>query len=184
MRLFIAIDVLDKRISYVVSQIQQLLERNEVKGTYPSVDQLHITLKFLGETPESKIELINHKLKSINLSESVVITVDGVGAFPSLVKPRIIFLHVNANEALYNLQKQIEETMVSIGFKRESRVFKPHITIYRIKKPWTWKTYLEKNLRNINLEVSLKINNFKLKESILTPKGPIYKDIFRYEFGD
>lgn len=184
MRLFIAIDIDDKEIKYKTSIIQNMLVNSGVRGTHPTVDQLHITLKFLGETPDFKIKLINDVLGKIKVDEKIVLNINGVGAFPSLKKPRIIFLDVKANDVLYVLQSQIERGMVKLGFKKEDRPFKPHITIFRIKKPWSWKSYLEKELVSVHIDKTLYINEFKLKESLLTPSGPIYKDLNVYKLGD
>jgi len=184
MRLFVAIDINDKIIAHKVSTIQNLLVDNGVKGTYPSVDQLHITLKFLGETPDHKVQLIDEVLKKIKSINEIVLKVNGVGAFPSLRRPRIIYLGVTANDALYTIQSRIEHEMARLGFKREGRPFKPHITIFRVKKPWTWKRTLEKELTGIELDVTIKVHEIKLKESILTPTGPIYRDISVYKIGD
>lgn len=184
MRLFIAVDIDDKEIKYKVSVIQNMIVTNDVRGTHPSLDQLHITLKFLGETPEYKLKMIDEALKKIKVSENIMLHVNGVGAFPSLKKPRIIFLGVKANDALYELQSQIERKMVKLGYKREDRVFKPHITIFRVKKPWTWKSHLERELLAVNIDKNVVIDRFKLKESLLTSSGPIYKDLYVYRIGE
>ena len=184
MRLFIAIDINNQIIAHKVSAIQSLLVDNGVKGTYPSVDQLHITLKFLGETPEHKVQLIDEVLKKIKATDEIVLKINGVGGFPSLKRPRIIYLDVVANDPLYTIQSRIEHEMSRLGFKREGRPFKPHITIFRVKKPWTWRQSLEKELAGIGMDVTIRVLEIKLKESILTPTGPIYRDVSVYKIGD
>lgn len=183
MRLFIAIDIDDEEVCYKAYTIQRLLVDSGVIGTYPSRDQLHITLKFLGETPEYKLSSINASLSKISVDGEVLLRISGVGAFPSLKRPRVVFLDVDGNDKLYSLQSTIEKEMVKLGFRKEDRPFKPHITIYRVKRPWTWKDSLSRELSSIDIGKTLSINEFKLKESVLTSSGPIYKDIYVYSLG-
>ena len=179
MRLFIAFDIDDPIIWERVSLIQGMIERNGVKGTKPDRGHLHVTLKFLGEVIDHKVRLIRESLKGINL-KAFYITLGGVGAFPDFRRPRVIIIEIEPNDKLLDLHREIEKRMVKLGINPDKRPYTPHLTIYRVKKYWTWSRRLIEELSAIRMDISFRVDSFKLKESILTPEGPIYKDIETY----
>ncbi len=179
MRLFIAFDVNDKTLVSRVTEIHDLLIREGVKGTYPNREQLHVTIKFLGETPDDKVETLKSKLAGIKAPKFEV-SFDGVTGFPSLSSPRVVVIRLLENETLFRIFTDIERITSTLGYRKESRPFKPHLTIARVKKPWSWKRYLAKMLSGISLDLSITVECIKLKKSILTPRGPIYEDVDVY----
>lgn len=176
MRLFVAIDINSVEVINQFEMIQTLIKEYNVRATYPARDQFHITLKFLGEVNEARISDIINLLNMIKLN-SFRIRLNGVDGFPSLKNPRVIIVKVCESTELYKLQSLIEESLYKCGFKRETRPFKPHITLARIKAPWSWRRELIERLAQISLDSELVVDKFKLKQSILTNEGPIYKDI-------
>lgn len=180
MRVFIAVDIEDKHIQHEVEKIQRYLINEGVKGTFPSSEQLHITLKFLGEAPDEKVDLINTELSAIN-SFSFRLRFTGITGFPSFRSPRVVVIKIDENPGMQNLFKEVEKSMSSIGFKRESRAFSPHLTIARVKKPWSWKKYIADKLSQYTLNYEYYVDAFKLKNSTLTPTGPVYKDLYIYK---
>jgi 2'-5' RNA ligase len=180
MRVFIAFDVDDPKIVDEVEKIQGFLIGEGVKGTFPKGDQLHVTVKFLGETPDDKVMTLQKLLSEIDVTEFYV-RFDGVGGFPSLSYPRVVVVKIVENEILYTLFKEIERVTSKLGYPREGRPFKPHLTICRVKKKWSWKKHLKSYLSGISLDLSMKIDRFKLKKSVLTPSGPIYEDIYTFK---
>ena len=179
MRLFIAIDIDDKNILYEIERIQKYLINEGVKGTFPSKDQLHITVKFLGEVLDEKIDSIDNKLKTIKFSP-FILKFNGITGFPSIRSPRVVVVEIDENTSLQYLFKEIERNMVSLGFKKEKRSFSPHLTIARVKKAWSWKKYISDKLLSLSFNYEYLVNSFKLKSSVLTPNGPIYNDLFIY----
>ena len=179
MRLFIAFDVDDPRLMSEIEKIQGLLIREGVKGTFPKGDQLHVTIKFLGETPEDKVDIIKTRLSEIKAPKFEVFF-DGVTGFPSLSSPRVVVIRLLENEILLKIFNDIEKIVSSLGFRRESRAFKPHLTIARVKKRWSWKHHLVNILSTISLDMGLEVECIKLKKSVLTPSGPIYEDVDVY----
>ena len=175
MRLFVAIDIDDSDLESDVYRLQQLIKQIGVRATYPRVNDLHLTLKFLGEVDASLVGNIIDRLSRISLP-SFNIVVRDVDGFPSIFKPRVIFVGVDESEDLKKLYTKIEESLTNM-FPRESRPFKPHITIARIKQYIKLDSSLVSKLKSAIKEYTLNINSFKLKQSTLTPSGPVYEDI-------
>jgi 2'-5' RNA ligase len=183
MRLFIAVDIEDRKIISEISKIQNYLIENGVKGTFPNEKQLHITIKFLGETPDYKTNYIIEKLRTIKFNPTKII-LRNIDGFPNLSRPRVVVVRVDENKELLDLFTQVEKHMTVLGYRKETRPFKPHITIARVKKPWSWRRDLVSTLKNIYLNLEYDIKCFKLKNSTLTPTGPIYQDIEIFCYGD
>ncbi len=169
MRLFIGI-FLPEEIRKKVEEIQAKLEKSGLfNGKYAELENLHLTLKFLGEVDKEKLEKIQKSLSEVR-EESFNAKIDQAGLFtPS--RPRIVWLHLGGPE---ELQKQIDEAMAKEGFVKEER-FMSHITIARVKHitPIASKKLMEE-LKRINLQASFKIEKFALIESELTPRGAKY----------
>ena len=176
LRTFIAIDIPDS-IKNEITKIQNFLP--EFTGKKTERENLHLTLKFLGEIDEEKIELIKEKLREIKIKKFETI-IDKIGFFDnrsSNVYSRniIVWLHLTNCE---ELQKQVDEVLKGL-FEPEKR-FMSHMTIARVKKIKD-KTIFIKDLENLKIpEIKFMIKNFKLKNSILKPKGPKYEDLEIY----
>jgi 2'-5' RNA ligase len=167
MRIFISIEF-PKDIKKEIVKIQEQLP--EFKGKKTEFENLHLTLKFLGEVDEKKIEEIKKRLKKIKLN-SFEAEIHSIGMFSD----RIAWLNVkNCDE----LQKQIDEKLEGI-FEKEKR-FMGHLTIARIKNLEKRKEFLEK-IKKIKIpEMKFEVKNFNLKKSKLTKKEPVYEDIEIY----
>lgn len=180
MRLFIAVDIDSDEVKMIASDIQEYLKSTGVRATYPRLDDLHITLKFLGDVDESLLNEIVRRL-SIKKFGKIRLSVDGVDGFPNLSRPRVIFLSVDDIEGKLKVLQEYVESQLAGLFPRESRPFKPHITIARIKQFYRLDERSISQLKSMVNKAMLSITSFKLKESILTQSGPIYKDISIFE---
>ncbi len=170
-RTFISIDI-PKKIQKEIRKLQDELPGFEGGRTDP--ENLHLTLKFLGEINEEKIGEVKNKLKKVKFKKFDT-EVDDVGVFsPKFVK--IVWVHLkNCNR----LQKLIDEGLKDL-FPREER-FMSHVTIARVKYLKN-KNYFLGEMDKIKIPPGLKfkVNNFELKKSTLTPDGPIYETLERY----
>lgn len=174
-RCFIAIEISREAINYV-EELQKLIKKqNLFYGKFVDPENLHLTLKFLGEIEENKVEEVKNKLKNIKFKE-FEISLGEVGYFTERFL-RIIWLKINGKE-LWALQKEVNETLKNYFNKEEK--FMSHLTIARIKKVSDKKAFLSyiKNIKTKNIK--FKINKFILKKSELKPEGPIYTDIEKY----
>ena len=129
MRLFIALDI-DAAIRERI-----VLFMDGVRGFAPDArwmhpESLHLTLKFIGEQPESALDSIKHELQSIQ-SEAAQIQFRGYGFFPTAKSPRVFWIGIEAGPQLAILAAAIDNKMVSLGIPKEDRAFSPHLTLAR-----------------------------------------------------
>lgn len=169
-RCFISIDLPDKAISKIKKIQDKIKKENLFDGKFIEQQNLHLTLKFLGEIDEEKIEQVTKKLEEIHFKELEGV-LDSVGAFSKKII-RIIWIEL---KGLDKLQKEIDEKL-KVLFEKENR-FMGHITIARVKNVSN-KNKLLNFLNNINSEkFKFEIDKFLLKSSELFSDGPVYKII-------
>jgi len=169
-RAFISVD-LPRRIQRNIKKIQNSLPGFEGKITDP--ENLHLTLKFLGEVDGKKIEEIKKRLRDVNF-EKFDTEIDRVGVFsPKFVK--IVWVHLSKCN---KLQRIVDESLSGI-FKKEER-FMSHLTISRVKFLKN-KNYFLGELKKIKIpKIKFIVDKFRLKKSILTPEGPVYETLEEY----
>jgi 2'-5' RNA ligase len=179
MRLFIAVDM-DSAIREKLESLKRILNRKGVKPV--EKDNIHITLKFLGEVEEGKIEPIKESLKKIEM-KAFRMHVKGIGFFPSASNPRIVWVGVEeGEEEMVKLAEMIENAMKKFGFRRD-KSFVAHATLARMKKITSEeKKRLVRELESVNQDFGwMEVKDFRLKQSTLTPSGPIYRDVAMFE---
>lgn len=170
-RLFIAIDIPSKIIPQIVD-IQKQLKFFAGKLTEP--ENLHLTLKFLGQTKADDEIKIIEKLNEIKFSRFNT-QISNIGVFSESFV-RIIWLHLKNCEAL---QKQVDNALQNM-FEPEKR-FMSHLTIARVKSV-SDKQLFFRNLNDIFIpDLDFEVNCFRLKESILYPSGPVYKTVKEFK---
>lgn len=175
MRTFIALD-LPKEIVKGIQGIQKILRKqNLFTGKFTESENLHLTLKFLGEVEEDKINLVKEKLSEIKMGRFYC-EIGEVGVFTkSFVK--IIWIKLNG-QGIFNLQKEIDEKLKDL-FNVEER-FMSHLTIARVKHVSSKKDLLE-YLKSIKPKKSrFFCDKFYLKKSELKPEGPVYENLDEY----
>ena len=170
-RTFISVE-LPKNIIKEVNKIQKQLP--EFKGKKTEEENLHLTLKFLGEIDENILNEVKERLRKIKL-RSFRTRISEIGVF-SPENVRIIWVKL---EDCGGLQNEIDESLFGL-FEKEKR-FMGHITIARIKSLKNKKSFLEE-LKKIKIPSGLEfeVKNFKLKKSTLSSKGPAYETIEEY----
>ena len=137
----------------------------------------HITLKFFGETEESRIGGIKELLKEIAQNHSSFsLSINDVGIFGSSYKPRVIWFGIEKSDKLISLTNDVLNHVQSVGFKRDRQNFVPHLTIGRIKFIDDKRRFQEviNKYRSIEIQEQ-KVDQFYLIESILRQQGPEYK---------
>ncbi len=177
-RAFIAIDLPEKVKSELKKLMGFLPQEKHIK--WVDVKGAHLTLKFLGNIRESQVpEITENLIKIASSYNPFVLALSGCGAFPSLSKIRVIWVGTEGDiEILKEIQREVEEVMEKLGFQKEERPFKPHITLGRAKD--AKKSDL---LAKVLVEQSsFKSCEFTVKEivlfkSTLTPQGAIYSPI-------
>ena len=176
LRTFIAIDFPEEVIKEV-ARVQNILKNTKFTGKLTELENLHLTLKFLGEIDSEKLEIIRKELKNLEFS-SLDLNLGSIGLFSINKSPRIVWIKIQG-KSIFNLQKSIDEILSNHDFKKEAR-FMSHLTIARIKNVKN-KTEFTNYIKNTTIKnINFKVSSFKLKISKLNPLGPIYNDLEIY----
>ena len=164
--------------------LKKNLKDEQIKWVDP--ENIHITLKFFGETPEHHIPAISIALKeAAQQSSQFKYEIQNTGIFGSSYKPRVIWFGIQPPDEILQLSENILGALENIGIERDSQNFVPHITIARIKKLED-KKFFQKVLdkyREGDIQKE-EVKNFHLFESQLSPLGPRYSIIDSYSFPD
>ncbi len=182
-RAFIAVDIDNPDVIEKTRIIKNKLIDDNAKIKFVEDENLHLTLKFLGEVNEQLIPRIEEEMLNVKIS-SFTITLKNIGVFtPSY--PRVLWIGVEKGvPELVKLASNINVNLSSLGFRDEKKGFTPHLTIGRIKFVKNKHLLIEKiqSLKDLDFG-SMNVYSFKLKKSTLTSTGPIYQTIkeFRLE---
>jgi len=173
MRTFVAIEISNDNIINSIKKFQTEININ-AKPVEPK--NFHFTLQFLGEISEEISQKIIQALHKIEFS-SFNVNLKGVGAFPKSKYPRVIWVGTDddGGNMLIQLSKKVEKVLEPLGFFSD-KSFKPHITIFRIKKKIGDITKELDSHKMIDFGMQ-EVTNIKLKKSELSSGGPIYSDL-------
>ena len=131
MRTFIALN-LPSRERQRIHRAVRVLRESEMPVRWVEADNLHITLKFLGEVRPEAVEDVEGALARVaSKTGPFTLTLDGFGAFPTLRRPRVIWMGAEATPELRCLKQDLEWALVERGFQAETRAFHPHLTLGR-----------------------------------------------------
>ena len=184
MRAFIAIDV-NESVRDSLVRAQDYIGSKEAKIKFVERENLHITLKFLGEITEEQAEENKNILKKIaEKYKKHEVKVKGIGVFPNPNFIRVIWAGIENDEIIREMAREIEDELAKLGFKKEGN-FVAHITLGRVKfvKDKLGLTMKLKELANEDFG-SFVVDAIELKKSTLTPKGPIYETLARFELSE
>jgi len=177
-RTFIAIDIpYSHKMRECQNKLEHRLASQDIKWT--PENQMHLTLKFLGNIDENVIRKCIIVLKDIATNyHPFSFNIRDLGVFKNIFYPRIIWFGVEKNETLIRLKKDIEKRFVELGFEPDDKNFNPHLTIGRIKRLKS-KEALKELLEEYKDQVfhTVDVENIVFYESILKPEGPIYLPI-------
>ncbi|MBP6976979.1 MAG: RNA 2',3'-cyclic phosphodiesterase [Bacteroidales bacterium] len=177
-RLFVAIKL---HPADTLLEVFRFLKKNlhEEKIKWVEEYNLHLTLKFFGETEEERIPAIRQALKAAaGRSAGFKLELKGTGIFGSKYDPRVVWLGIETNPALQQLYANMWEEIGKLGYVPDSQNFVPHLTIGRIKfirdKRFFQEVILMRREDFLQRET---VRELYLFESILQPTGPVYKVI-------
>ncbi len=178
MRTFIAIEI-SEEIRNTLAQIQSHLKYSGADVKWVEKDNIHLTLKFLGEISEEKKESVKSLLDSIaSQTKPFEITIKDIGVFPKIEFPRVVWVGLDKGSSeSKTLAEKIDEALSKIGFEKETRPFTSHLTIGRVKSPKN-KEALKEKIQSYSPQTidhrPQTIDSVILFQSTLTPKGSIY----------
>ena len=174
-RAFLAVEVPQRVRTYVWRTIEDE-QQKDMPIKWVNVENMHITLKFLGDIDEKQQADVSHAVEQITHQHEVfALNLKDIGCFPNPKYPRVLWVGVeNGREALCALAREIDGQLAGLGFEPEKR-FHPHLTIARMRKPCVVDHILKRRLVTDTFEATAVV----LFQSTLTPHGPIYKALER-----
>ncbi|WP_333652563.1 RNA 2',3'-cyclic phosphodiesterase [Dissulfurispira sp.] len=178
MRCFIAIDM-SGNIKNAIAGVIEKCGLNSKGVRWVAVENIHLTLKFLGDVKEDLIPEIQKGLALICMRRDVFnINIRGAGAFPNFKYPNVLWMGIDESEELKRLYEDIEESMFELGFEKEDRKFSPHLTIGRVKE----RKGIEPVIKGLytfkdTFFGSIEVNEVLLIRSVLKPTGAEYSKI-------
>jgi 2'-5' RNA ligase len=172
-RTFVAVN-LDQAIRDKIGEAEKDFDIKGVKLVDPAL--IHVTMKFLGNVEENRIDDIAGALKKVKVPPFTA-HIRSVGGFPNARSPRVIWIGAEPGENFEEMNRQVEDVLAGIGFEREGR-FKPHVTIGRVKfsdpmqkqrLPQLFEKYNDFDAG------TMQVDRIHLMKSTLSPKGPKYE---------
>lgn len=181
MRLFIAVE-LPSEVQGRLAVAQDRLRRAQADVSWVRAENLHLTLKFLGEIEEKRLGSIREALAAVARSSAPFqMEVMGLGSFGGRV-PRVVWVGVrDGAEPLTLLARQVETALARIGFPKEKREFTAHLTLGRVRSPKNAEALLAA-LRELQAERfgAAATTQFELMQSQLHPSGSVYTVLERF----
>jgi 2'-5' RNA ligase len=183
-RCFIAIE-LSQEIKETLGKIESELQKSVSGVKWVKPDNIHLTLKFLGNVDEGTVENIKKIMNEVAKdAKPFKMKLSQAGAFPSPSRPRVIWVGIDdENKKSSHSVNLIEEKVSSLGIEKENRAFHPHLTLARVK-------FLKDKSSVQNAFVSLKVPSTEMTaakitlfQSKLTPQGSIYTALHEVGFG-
>lgn len=181
----------------MLRELADLLSRTardfpEYRWTSP--ENLHFTLKFLGEVSPGRLPEIKDALSGcVAPGGSFELDLGHIGFFPNEIHPNIVWIGVGkGRQALVDLAKNVDDVCCSLGFPKENRPFQPHLTIARVRsdrncsEAQSHSAVGSKRVPEINhvIQATTRVKSFSLIECQLKPGGPVYRSLADFSLGN
>jgi len=183
-RTFIAVDLpatVKEALDQVSLQLQEKLTDTPVR--WVRTEKIHLTLKFLGDVSRENISMVEKILQAeASKRQAMEIGIGGIGAFPKLRHPRVIWVGVEAPSELFDLQRGIEDGVARLGYNYDKYDFTPHLTLGRISRKAS-----ARDVRRVGKELHdfqvgfigvARIDEVHLYRSDLQPEGAKYTRLY------
>lgn len=182
MRLFVALEIPTAVRDNLAAMIRDLRPlAPQFKWVRP--ENLHVTLKFIGETSGEELGAIRHALSAVQFKPNVDLRFRGLGFFPNGKRPTVFWAGIEATSILTNLAGDIDRSLEAVGVPREERAFAPHLTLARLKGfglPEKLRSAIRKNeTRDFG---AFNTHEFHLIESKLKLSGAEYTTLQSFSF--
>jgi 2'-5' RNA ligase len=186
LRVFIAIPLPSPVVNYLaelLSLFQNQIPEKSIKWVRP--ENIHLTLKFLGNISKSNLDILVENLNAFNQFAPFQMEINKLGAFPSIFKPQVVWVGGTSTNSLIELNNFVEQTTSFLEIQNDKKPFSPHLTIARIRPGIKQESF--ENLKQILVKnrqidpIIFSINQYCVYQSNLTPKGPAYTVVQKYE---
>jgi 2'-5' RNA ligase len=181
-RLFVALEI----PASVRGNLADLIREFRALASQPKwvrAENLHITLKFIGEVPPHKLDAIRAALSAVRSAQPVELRFQGLGFFPNERRPRVFWAGMDAPGNLAPLAADVDRAITALGFPQETREFTPHLTLARFDPPGISEPLRVAVERNKAREFGmLRTREFHLIESKLKSTGAEYTTLQSFRF--
>jgi 2'-5' RNA ligase len=186
-RAFIAIELPPEIQTQLENVAKRLRAARASAVRWVSPQNIHLTLKFLGDTDPSKLTRLGEQLQIAAAGcQPVEITIAGLGAFPNNRQPLVIWVGVEIPAQIKNLQSSVEAAAEKIGCPVEQRPFSPHLTLGRVRKDASREEIAQISQALASVEAGelgrFMAAGFTLFRSDLRPNGPVYTPLAHFDF--
>lgn len=184
LRCFISIEI-PETIKQNIGNFIETLKKRDADVRWVENKNIHLTLKFLGKTPEKLLSPLYESLQNIAISyKPLYIRICKTGVFPNKKYPRVIWIGIEDSEILKRLQRDIEDSITLLGFQKEEKAFLPHLTIARVRSQKRIESLMTEldNYKEKDFGV-FEVTGIKLMRSELKPTGAEYYCIFEIPLG-
>jgi 2'-5' RNA ligase len=183
LRCFVAIE-LPEEVKSTLSEMQEELKKLGADIRWIKPDNIHLTLKFLGHIKEESIEKITDTMKTVSGGHrSFNIFIRGIGIFPNITSPRVLWVGIDNNNPLMSLQKDIENSLSLIGLDKEKKPFTAHLTLGRFRSRKGKEILLDAVQKRKNDGFGeLMVSKISLMKSDLHPSGARYTKLSELSF--
>ena len=184
MRLFVALGIsseVRENLAALIQELRKMEPGNRTRWVKP--ENLHITLKFIGEVPAETGDAIRATLSEVRSSQPLELRFHGLGFFPGEKRPRVLWAGMEASSNLAPLAAEIEARLDLLGIAPEKRQFSPHLTLARFEPPGISeqlrRPVKERGSREFG---TLRTREFYLMQSKLKPTGAEYTCLEAFPF--
>lgn len=177
-RSFIAVDLDDPSIRERIISAQRGLEQTRAQLKIVGPEIMHLTLRFLGEIPQTTVDKVKEAMDSVRVP-SFEVEFHGLGVFPNPRRINVVWVGIEAGqEQLGEIFRLLEPKLRQIGLPPDDKGFSPHMTIARVKSNLNRDALAEyvESMRGQRFG-KMPVKAVRLKKSTLTPKGPVYTTI-------
>jgi RNA 2',3'-cyclic 3'-phosphodiesterase len=181
-RLFVALAIPESVQSNLAALIQEM-RAVDGKAKWVRPENLHVTLKFIGETAPEKLDAIRTELSEVRSPQPVHLQFQGIGFFPNARRPRVLWAGMEASPNLAQLAADVDKAIAPLGFPLEVRAFTPHLTLARFDPPGMSAALRAAAERNATRKFGiLRGLEFQLIQSKLQPTGAEYTTLHSFPF--
>lgn len=152
--------------------------------SWTPVDNLHLTLRFIGETTDEQLARLEAALARVRV-ESFILPVAGVGTFPPRGRPKLLWVGLGrAHTRLFQLRQRVDDALLTVSLDLDVRHFHPHCTLGRLREDLDEKALARFLRRNAGFEAPpFRVDSFELYASEPHPTGPSYALVRRFPLG-
>jgi len=184
MRAFVAIEIPNPQVMERFVAFQRELRETRADLKTVEKDNLHYTVRFLGEITDTQAAEVDRRLKALKLPKASI-TAKGVGAFPSPSRPRVVWVGVGEGDAqkVEAIAGPVIQSLRGIG-EEDNRPFQAHLTLARVRSGRNREQLASAIRAGSERQFgAFDLGTFNLKSSLLRPSGPVYADVGVYSLG-